>query len=80
MKIVTPGKCTNCGEPIKDNGLFLCKKCRLINTINNCLYRYTGMGDEHAICSLCCEPCVEVVNKGKCKTLKELFAESEENK
>ena len=28
MEIITRGKCTNCGEDIKDNGLFLCFKCR----------------------------------------------------
>lgn len=50
----------------------------ITKAINKCQYRHTGMGDEYVICSLCCEPCIEAVNRGKCKTLKELFANKEE--
>lgn len=56
----------------------LIDKEEITKVINKCQYRHTGMGDEYAICSLCCELCIEAVNRGKCKTLKELFAEREE--
>lgn len=52
-------------------------KEEITKAINKCQYRHTGLGDEYAICSLCCEPCIEAVNRGKCKTLKELFADKE---
>ena len=53
-------------------------KEEITKAINECRYRHTGMGDEYAICSLCCESCIEAVNRGKCKALKELFENKEE--
>jgi len=53
-------------------------KEEITKAINECQYRHTGLGDEYAICSLCCESCIEAVNRGKCKTLKELFENREE--